>query len=364
MSSATSASSSVTNTAATPITPVVIDSAARFLDVDEPLLTEPDADVDQDAVYPEVIALLEESRKSFWRPETVVLTEDKTHWRIEIRDDTGLLKPLLNAGTKHFIKHVIAFFAKSDKIVSQHIVLNMSSFLKPEPIVKFYNFTAMIEDVHHDTYQNLLKAFVEDMAERANVNRAIETMPVVKRKAEWALKWMNKPGIYLSDLMFAFACVEGIFFSGSFCAIYWLKRQFPGYFPGFITSNEYISRDEGLHCRAAATLHKRLKRKIPEEVAIEIIREAVDIEKEFVCEALPVDLLGMNKALMSQYIEYVADYMMTELFGFKQVFGSANPFEWMGSIALTCKANFFESHSSQYVIIDLSSASFSMNHDC
>lgn len=300
---------------------------------EEPLLAEnPERFCMFPIQYHEVWEMYKKAEASFWTAEEVDLSGDRRHWEQLSKDE------------KHFIKHVLAFFASSDGIVIENLA---ARFLKEVQIPEaraFYGFQLAIENIHSEMYSLLLDAYVKNTAERRQLFNAIETIPCVKTKAEWALKWMGSDSGFAERLV-AYAAVEGIFFSGSFCSIYWLKKR--GLMPGLTFSNELISRDEGLHCDFACLLYKLLKRKLPDGVIRDIICEAVDIEKEFVCDALPVDLIGMNAKLMSEYIDFVADRLLVAL-GVAKVYNTPNPFDWMEMISLTGKTNFFEKRVGDY----------------
>ncbi len=250
----------------------------------------------------------------------------------------------LNADEQRFIKHVIAFFAASDGIVNENLATRFMSEVQIPEARCFYGFQIAMENVHSETYSLLIDTYVKDPAEKASLFNAIETVPMVGRKAEWAMTWIDSQDSFAARLV-AFAAVEGIFFSGSFCAIFWLKKR--GLMPGLSFSNELISRDEGLHCDFACLLYSMLENKLSQETLLEIITQAVQIEKEFVTDAIPVDLIGMNAALMSQYIEFVADRLLGAL-GHPKHYGTANPFEWMELISLQGKTNFFEKRNADY----------------
>ncbi len=250
----------------------------------------------------------------------------------------------MNADEQRFIKHVIAFFAASDGIVNENLATRFMSEVQIPEARCFYGFQIAMENVHSETYSLLIDTYVKDPAEKASLFNAIETVPMVGRKAEWAMKWIDSQDSFAARLV-AFAAVEGIFFSGSFCAIFWLKKR--GLMPGLSFSNELISRDEGLHCDFACLLYSMLENKLSEGILLDIITQAVQIEKEFVTDAIPVDLIGMNSALMSQYIEFVADRLLGAL-GHPKHYGTANPFEWMELISLQGKTNFFEKRVADY----------------
>ncbi|KAJ0984590.1 hypothetical protein J5N97_002946 [Dioscorea zingiberensis] len=294
---------------------------------DEPLLApNPDRFCMFPVTYPQIWEMYKKAEASFWTAEEVDLSEDLRHWNS------------LTAGERHFITHVLAFFATSDGIVLENLT---GRFMKEVQIAEaraFYGFQIAIENIHSEMYSLLLETFVKDANEKFNLFRAIDTVPCVSRKAGWALHWIDGSESFAERLV-AFACVEGIFFSGSFCAIFWLKKR--GLMPGLTFSNELISRDEGLHCDFACLLYKLLVNKLSEEKVKGIVADAVEIEREFVCDALPCALVGMNDALMSQYIEFVADRLLGAL-GYSKLYGVTNPFEWMELISLQGKTNFYE----------------------
>jgi ribonucleoside-diphosphate reductase beta chain len=273
------------------------------------------------------------SEHSFWTAEEIDLAEDLTDWNEK-----------LNADEKHYIKNVLAFFAASDGIVNENLAENFLKEVQYPEAKCFYGFQIMMENIHSETYSLLIDTYIKDEEEREHLFNAIETVPSVKKKADWALKWIDSESF--AERLIAFAAVEGIFFSGSFCSIFWLKKR--GLMPGLTFSNELISRDEGLHCQFATLLHnKYIQNKVSEERIKQIITEAVEIEKEFVSESLPVSLIGMNADLMKQYIEYVADFWLVEL-GCSKVYNSENPFDFMDMISLQGKTNFFEKRVAEY----------------
>lgn len=269
---------------------------------------------------------------SFWTVEEVDLSQDMTHWE-KLTDDE-----------QHFIKHVLAFFAASDGIVLENLASRFSCEVQIPEARSFYGFQIAMENIHSEMYSLLIDTYVKDPTEKERLLLAIETVPAVMKKAEWAIKWMGSTETFAKRLV-AYAAVEGIFFSGSFCAIFWLKKR--GLMPGLCFSNELISRDEGLHTDFACLLYSMLQNKLTQEEVNTIIVEAVDSEKEFVCEALPVDLIGMNGKLMSQYIEFVADRLLVAL-GNPKHYNVSNPFEWMDMISLQGKTNFFEKRVGDY----------------
>jgi ribonucleoside-diphosphate reductase beta chain len=241
------------------------------------------------------------------------------------------------------VSHVLAFFAASDGIVNENLAVNFMNEVQLPEARCFYGFQIMIENIHSETYSLLIDTYVKDSQEKSRLFNAIETVPCVKKKADWALRWIQNGSF--AERLIAFAAVEGIFFSGSFCSIFWLKKR--GMMPGLSFSNELISRDEGLHCDFACLLYSMLETKLSEEQVHAVIRDAVTIEQEFVSSALPVDLIGMNSKLMSQYIEFVADRLLVAL-GYAKIYNSTNPFDFMELISLQGKTNFFEKRVAEY----------------
>ena len=282
--------------------------------------------------YPDLWALYKKAIGSFWTVEEIDLATDLKDWE------------RLNANEQHFIKHVLAFFAASDGIVMENIDLNFSKDVQIPEARSFYAYQSFNESIHSETYSLMIDKLVRDPAEKMDLFRAIETVPSVKKKAEWALKWLGS-GAPFHQRLVAFACVEGIFFSGSFCSIFWLKKR--GLMPGLSFSNELISRDEGMHQEFAVTLYKNLKTKLDEETIRRIVTEACDIEHEFITDALPCKLIGMDADQMGKYIMFVADRLLAQL-GCKAMYGVVNPFDWMENISLEGKTNFFEKRVGDY----------------
>jgi ribonucleoside-diphosphate reductase subunit M2 len=280
----------------------------------------------------EIWEMYKKHEASFWTAEEVDLSQDNKDW------------DRLTDPERHFVKHVLAFFAASDGIVLENLASRFSTEVQLPEARAFYGFQMAMENIHSETYSLLIEQYLRDPREKDLVFDAIHTMPAVKAKAEWAVKWMNHENSFAERIV-AFAAVEGVLFSGSFCAIYWLKKR--GLMPGLTFSNELISRDEGLHAEFACLLYSLLEHKLPEDVAHGIIREAVDVERHFICEALSCDLIGMNNELMTKYIEFVADRLLSAL-GHSKLFGSTNPFDWMELISLQGKTNFFEKRVGEY----------------
>jgi ribonucleoside-diphosphate reductase beta chain len=277
--------------------------------------------------------MYKKAENSFWTAEELDLTRDRPHW--------DALKP----EEQHFIKHVLAFFAASDGIVNENLAMNFMKEVQWAEARCFYGFQIAMENIHSETYSLLIDTYIKDSAEKHHLLNAIETIPCVKRKAEWAIKWMESEEADFASRLMAFAAVEGIFFSGAFCAIFWLKER--GILPGLTTSNELISRDEGLHTEFACLLYSYLTHKLSKTKAHKMIREAVKCEKEFIIDALPCMLIGMNAKMMSQYLEYVADRLLVQL-GYPKIWNAANPFPFMERIALEGKDNFFEKRVTNY----------------
>uniref|UniRef100_A0A8V0XFV0 Ribonucleoside-diphosphate reductase subunit M2 n=1 Tax=Gallus gallus TaxID=9031 RepID=A0A8V0XFV0_CHICK len=295
---------------------------------EEPLLREnPRRFVIFPIQYHDIWQMYKKAEASFWTAEEVDLSKDLQHWES--------LKP----EEKYFISHVLAFFAASDGIVNENLVERFSQEVQVTEARCFYGFQIAMENIHSEMYSLLIDTYIKDSKEREFLFNAIETLPCVKKKADWAIRWIGDKKATYGERVVAFAAVEGIFFSGSFASIFWLKKR--GLMPGLTFSNELISRDEGLHCDFACLMFKHLIRKPSEERVKEIIMNAVLIEQEFLTEALPVKLIGMNCTLMKQYIEFVADRLMLEL-GFRKIYKVENPFDFMENISLEGKTNFFE----------------------
>ncbi|MGG8496227.1 ribonucleotide-diphosphate reductase subunit beta [Tenacibaculum sp. TC6] len=269
----------------------------------------------------------------FWTAEEIDLHSDLNDWNTKLTDDE-----------RYFIKHILAFFAASDGIVNENLAENFVNEVQYSEAKFFYGFQIMMENIHSETYSLLIDTYIKNEEEKNRLFKAIEVFPAIKKKADWALKWIESDSF--AERLIAFAAVEGIFFSGSFCSIFWLKKR--GLLPGLTFSNELISRDEGMHCDFAVHLHNNhLVNKVPKERITEIIVSALDIEREFITESLPVSLIGMNAKLMTQYLEYVTDRLLQE-FGCEKVYQSTNPFDFMEMISLEGKTNFFEKRVSEY----------------
>ena len=299
----------------------------------EPILRE---NKDRFVLFPikhnEIWQFYKQAEASFWTAEEIDLSSDLVDWNEKLNDNE-----------RHFIKHVLAFFAASDGIVNENLAVNFMNEVQYPEARCFYGFQIMMENIHSETYSLLIDTYIKDTSEKSRLFNAIDTVPAVKRKAEWALRWIEKGSF--AERLIAFAAVEGIFFSGSFCSIFWLKKR--GLMPGLSFSNELISRDEGLHCDFACLLYKELLNKLSEARVKEIVASAVEIEKEFVTDALPVSLIGMNATLMQQYIEFVADRLLVAL-GCSKHFNASNPFDFMEMQSLQGKTNFFEKKVAEY----------------
>jgi len=310
-----------------------ISAKYRELEKTDPLLVEnPKRFVMFPIQHPQVWEMYKKHEASFWTAEEVDLSQDNKDW------DT------LAESEQHFIKHVLAFFAASDGVVNENLMAQFSTEVQIPEARAFYGFQIAMENIHSETYSLLIEQYIKDPAEKEMIFDAIHTMPAVEAKANWAIQWMNHENSFAERLV-AFACVEGILFSGSFCAIYWLKKR--GLMPGLTFSNELISRDEGLHAEFACLLYSMLQHQLPEDVVHGIVRGAVETERHFICEALSCDLIGMNSDLMNRYIEFVADRLLTAL-GHTKIFGATNPFDWMELISLQGKTNFFEKRVGEY----------------
>ncbi|MFN7099205.1 ribonucleotide-diphosphate reductase subunit beta [Flavobacterium sp. GNP001] len=270
---------------------------------------------------------------SFWTAEEIDLSQDLNDWNNKLSDDE-----------RYFVKHILAFFAASDGIVNENLAENFVNEVQYAEAKFFYGFQIMMENIHSETYSLLIDTYVKDEAEKDELFNALDVFPAIKKKADWALKWIESDSF--AERLIAFAAVEGIFFSGAFCSIYWLKKR--GLMPGLTFSNELISRDEGVHCDFAVHLHNHhLINKVPTERIREIIVDALNIEREFITESLPVSLIGMNAGLMTQYLEFVADRLLVEL-GCDREYNTANPFDFMDMISLQGKTNFFEKKVAEY----------------
>lgn len=301
--------------------------------------------------YDTIWKMYKQAEASFWTTEEIDLSHDLQDW------------DKLNDNERHFISHVLAFFAASDGIVNENLVLNFMKDVQIPEARCFYGFQIAIENIHAETYSLLIDTYIKNPIEKDKMFNALQTLPCVKKKADWALKWIDEAPSFAHRLV-AFAAVEGIFFSGSFCSVFWLKKR--GLMPGLCFSNELISRDEGLHCDFACLLFGMMQNRPSNEEVTSIITDAVTFEKEFVTDALPVSLIGMNAELMGQYIEFVADRLLVSL-GCDKFYNAVNPFPWMELISLQGKTNFFEKRVGEYqksgVMAEKDSQVFSLDED-
>ena len=319
----------------------------------EPILTEnPNRFVLFPIEHDDIWKFYKLSEASFWTAEEVDLSNDLTDWHNKLSDNE-----------RHFIKHVLAFFAASDGIVNENLAENFVSEVQYTEAKFVYGVQIMMENIHSEMYSLLIDTYIQDKEEKNHLFNAMETLDCVQKKANWALRWIEKANF--AERLIAFAAVEGIFFSGSFCSIFWLKKR--GLMPGLTFSNELISRDEGMHCDFACLLYNNhIQQQLDPEVVKTIITDAVEIEKEFVSDALPVNLIGMNADLMCQYIEFVADRLLVAL-NQPKVYNVENPFPWMDLISLQGKTNFFEKRVGDYqksgVMADRDKQGFSLDED-
>ena len=304
--------------------------------VKDPLLTE---DPTRYVMFPiqdhDIWSMYKRQVDCFWRAEEIDFSKDMASWKTLSKDE------------KYFIKMIIAFFAGADGIVLENLGTRFMTEVQLSEARAFYGFQIAMENIHSEAYSLLIDTYVKDRVEKDRLFNAIENFPCIKKKADWATKWINDKRSTFATRLIAFACVEGIFFSGAFCSIFWLKKR--GKMPGLTFSNELISRDEALHTEFAVLLYKKLLRKVPKKRVVEIVKEAVEIEREFICEALPCKLISMNSKLMSQYIEFVADRLMVQL-GYDKIYNVACPFDFMEQISIEGKTNFFEKRVGEYAL--------------
>jgi len=287
--------------------------------------------------HDEIWKMYKKAEANFWTAEELDLSKDLKDFQLT-----------MNEGERYFVENILAFFAASDGIVNENLVERFCNEVQLLEAKFFYGFQIAVENIHSETYSLLIDTYVKDNIKKEKLFNAIETIPSVKKKADWALKWINDMSSTFGTRVIAFAAVEGIFFSGSFCSIFWLKKR--GLMPGLCHSNELISRDEGLHTEFAVLMYSMLKDKPSKEVILQIIQEAVELEKEFITESLPCDLIGMNKNLMKQYIEHISDRLLL-MIGLEKVYGVENPFPWMELISVQGKTNFFEKRVGEYANI-------------
>ena len=283
--------------------------------------------------YDDIWQMYKKQVDCFWRAEEIDLSKDYSHWESLTKEE------------QYFVSMILAFFAASDGIVLENIASRFMNDVQVSEARAFYGFQISMENIHSETYSLLIETYIKDKEEKFKLFNAIDNFPCIKKKSDWAQKWIHDNRSSFATRLVAFACVEGIFFSGAFCSIYWLKKR--GLMPGLTFSNELISRDEALHCEFAILLYSKLLKKIDKARIYEIIKEAVEIETEFICNALPCRLIGMNSDMMSQYIKFVADRLSVQL-GYKKIYDVLNPFEFMQLISLEGKTNFFERSVSEY----------------
>jgi len=286
----------------------------------------------------------------FWRAEEIDLSKDITNWES------------LNADEKYFISMILAFFAASDGIVLENLASRFMNDVQLAEARAFYGFQIAMENIHSETYSLLIETYIKDKEDKSKLFNAISHFPCIKKKSDWAQKWIHDNRSSFATRLVAFACVEGIFFSGAFCSIYWLKKR--GLMSGLTFSNELISRDEALHCEFAILLYSKLNKKIDKSRIYEIVKEAVEVETEFICEALPCKLIGMNSEMMTQYIKFVADRLVVQL-GYKKIYNVSNPFDFMNLISLESKTNFFEKRNDSYALANkyVSEDAFTLSDD-
>ena len=304
--------------------------------ISEPLLTE---DYNRFVMFPiqhnDIWQMYKKQIDCFWRPEEIDLSKDVVQWNT------------LNDKEKYYIKMILSFFAASDGIVIENLGMRFMSEIQNSEARAFYGFQIAMENIHSETYSLLIETYIKDTAEKKQMFNAIQEFPCIKKKADWSIKWIQDKRSTFASRLLAFACVEGIFFSGAFCSIYWLKQR--GLMPGLTFSNELISRDEALHTEFAILLYSKLEKKLKKTKVHEMIKEAVNMEKEFITDALPCKLIGMNARLMKQYIEFVADRLSLQL-GYDTIYESKNPFDFMEMISIEGKTNFFEKRVGEYAL--------------
>jgi ribonucleotide reductase beta subunit family protein with ferritin-like domain len=317
----------------------------------DPLLQE---DVNRFVMFPikdnSIWSMYKKQVDCFWRPEEIDLSKDIAHWNS------------LNNDERKFISMILAFFAASDGIVIENLGMRFMGEIQLSEARAFYGFQIAMENIHSETYSLLIETYIKNQQQPDTLIDALNNFPCIKKKADWSLKWINDDQSSFATRLVAFACVEGIFFSGAFCSIYWMKKR--GLMPGLTFSNELISRDEALHTEFAVLLYKKLQKQLEKAQINEIIKEAVELEKEFICEALPCRLIGMNASLMSQYIEFVADRLIVQL-GYDKIYNATNPFDFMEMISIEGKTNFFEKRVGEYALAtkEIKGDEFDFNSD-
>ena len=328
-------------------------SECKARDASEPLLQEnPDRFVIFPIQHHDLWKMYKDHVSVFWRPEEVDLSKDLRDWA------------KLNDGERHFIKRILGFFAGSDGLVMENLGQRFMNEVQVPEAKFFYSVQLMLETIHSEMYSQLIDTYIEDRTEKMDILQSIQTVPCIQKKADWALSWIQSEEADFATRLMAFAAIEGIFFSGAFCSIFWLKQR--GLMPGLTASNEFISRDEGLHTDFACLMYSKCRNRLPVDRAHRLIQEAVAIEKEFILEALPCSLIGMNAARMSEYIEFVADRLLISL-GYPRAWNTANPFPWMERIGLEGKDNFFEKRVTNYALagvgVEAGKMTFSLDED-
>ena len=333
-----------------PMDPVIARELAivkrKIRDSEEPLLK---ANPNRYVIFPiehaDLWKMAQDHVSVFWRPEELDLSKDGKDWAA------------LTKGEQHFVKRILGFFAGSDGIVMENLAQRFAGEIQIPEAIHFYSVQMMMESMHSITYSLLIDTYIEDRAEKLEILRSIQTVPCIQKKADWAVSWIKSEEADFPTRLMAFAVVEGVFFSGAFCSIFWLKQR--GIMPGLTASNEFIARDEGLHTDFACLLYSKCNHKLPKTKAYKLVRDAVRIEKEFITEALPCSLIGMNAARMGEYIEFVADRLLVAL-GYPKAWNTANPFPWMERIALEGKDNFFEKRVTNYALAGVGVAAADM----
>jgi ribonucleoside-diphosphate reductase subunit M2 len=322
---------------------IIKEKSNKIIVKQEPLLTPND---NRYVMFPieheDIWNMYKKQVDSFWRAEEIDLTKDLNHWNDKLSEEE-----------RSFVSMILAFFAASDGIVLENLAIRFMNDVQVAEARAFYGFQIAMENIHSETYSLLIDTYIHDKEEKMKLFQGIDNFPCIQKKAEWAKKWIHDKKSNFATRLIAFACVEGIMFSGAFCSIYWLKKR--GLMPGLTFSNELISRDEALHAEFAVLLYKKLIKKLSKNKVYEIIKDAVEIETEFICEALPCRLIGMNSVLMTQYIQFVADRLVVQL-GYDKIYNVSNPFDWMELISIESKANFFESNVSSYALANKSKA--------
>lgn len=310
------------------------------VDVEILLQDEPNRLVLFPILYKNIWKMYKKHEAAFWTSEEIDLEIDEKDWF------------KLNAGEQHFLKMILAFFASADTIVAENLVQRFMREIKILEVRCFYGFQFAIENIHSETYSLLIDTLIKDASEKIRLFNAVQNVPCIQAKAKWAMKWIESKSATFAERLIAFAAVEGVFFSGAFCSIFWFKKK--GLMPGLTYSNELISRDEGMHCDFACLLYSMLSKKLTQKRVEEIIKSAVDIEKEFIVDALSVSIIGINAEMMTMYVQSVADHLLDHL-GYEKCYNVANPFSWMEMISLTSKTNFHEKRVSEYANLSITS---------